>query len=71
MQVLVKVKGTNTSLSLMEVHDTLVDENVKLLLMEFNKGRKSHLGLTVAIHAIFKGSISVGCYHRMGSQTIW
>ena len=70
MQVLVKVKGTNTSLSLMEVDDTLADENVKLLLMEFNKGRKISLRLN-SIHAIFKGSISVGCYCRMGSQTIW
>ena len=50
------VKGTNTSLSLLEVDDTLVDENVKLLLAQFNKGRKISFRLT-RLHAIFKGSL--------------
>ena len=57
MQVLVMIKGTNTSLSLMEVDDTLVDDNVKLLLSEFNEGRKISLRLN-CLHAIFKGSHS-------------
>ena len=57
MQVLVMIKGTNTSLTLMEVDDTLVDDNVKILLEEFNEGRKFSLRLT-RLHAIFKGSLS-------------
>ena len=57
MHILVMIKGTNTSLSLMEVDDTLVDKNVKLLLSEFNEGRKISLRLN-GLHAIFKGSHS-------------
>ena len=57
MQVLEMIKGNNTSLSLMEVDDALVDKNVKLRLTEFNEGRKISLRLN-GLHAIFKGSHS-------------
>ena len=57
MQVLEMIKGNNTSLSLMEVDDALVDKNVKLRLTEFNEGRKISLRLN-DLHAIFKGSHS-------------
>ena len=56
IQVLVMIKA-NTTLSLMEVDKSLVEENVKLLLEEFNKGRKILLKLN-RLHAIFKGSVS-------------
>lgn len=56
IQVLVIIK-TNTSLSLLEVNESLVDKNVKLQLAEFNKGRKISLKLN-RLHAVFKGSLS-------------
>lgn len=55
MQVLEMIK-TNTTLSLMEVDKSLVEENVKLLLAEFNKERKVLLRLN-RWDAIFKGHL--------------